>query len=272
MTKIHQSVKLTVETITPARAADLLSRNKCGRRLRPFVVENLAKVMAAGKWKLNGESIIISPMDEPIDCQHRLSACVQSQTPFTTVVVYGIHEDAFDTIDCGQKRTAGQILQAAGCSNGNAVAAAMRYVKAIRSQSQQGGINITNEEVLQTFINDRRFSDSLPVALRAGNIITLGRGTALHYLFSQKDEKMAGEFFSSLSNGSELARDNPVFVLRERLIRERLGDKKRKIDYMEEMALIIRAWNLFRQGAKTTVLKGTVTTKPGEPRRWPEIM
>ena len=104
----------TIETITPARAAEMLASNTNNRPLRRALVESYARDMAAGNWKLNGETIIMGRDETLLNGQHRLHACVMANVPFTTLVVYGIERDAVMAMDSGANRNHYARRRAAG--------------------------------------------------------------------------------------------------------------------------------------------------------------
>ena len=68
---------ITLETITPAQAAEWLKGNTVNRRLVLHHVERLASEMLAGEWRITGDCIKLNG-DRLLDGQHRLQAIVQS--------------------------------------------------------------------------------------------------------------------------------------------------------------------------------------------------
>lgn len=105
---------VTIETFTPERAKTILAITEAAmksglmpihQRLRsPRKVDEYAKTMKDGEWKLNGETVIFSPENWLLDGQHRLHACVQAGVPFITYVARNVDCQAFYTIDTGRRR------------------------------------------------------------------------------------------------------------------------------------------------------------------------
>lgn len=60
--------------------------------------------------------------------QHRLHACVKSDTPFTTLIVFVDDNRAFSTLDNGKKRTGADILGIEGYKNTTHLAASPFFI------------------------------------------------------------------------------------------------------------------------------------------------
>ena len=83
-------MKTTTETITPAQAKEylLLSTRSC--YLWKKRVSRMAEDMRSGAWVLGEDPIRFDTEGALVDGQHRLSACVASGVPLTTLVVRGL--------------------------------------------------------------------------------------------------------------------------------------------------------------------------------------
>lgn len=69
-------MKIEIQEITPQKARTMLEMNTRNfRDVRPFRVDQYAKMMAEGRWELNGETIKIAD-NYLIDGQHRLLAAI----------------------------------------------------------------------------------------------------------------------------------------------------------------------------------------------------
>ena len=77
----------------------------------------------------------------------------------------------------------------------------------------------------------------------------------LHYLFSRKDPALADEFFVKLAQGTNLKDDDPIYLLRERLMRENLKGSRTRMVPREALALTIKAWNAKRKNEKPRSLR-----------------
>jgi hypothetical protein len=98
-------MKVELKTITPEWAAQILAHNNTrNRAMSRAHVEKLANEMRRGAWKINGETIKLSPDGQLIDGQHRLAAAVKTGVSIQTLVVEGVSFDVIATIDTRLKR------------------------------------------------------------------------------------------------------------------------------------------------------------------------
>jgi hypothetical protein len=120
----------TIETITPEVAAVYLASRGRNRNVNARHVARLATDMSNGNWVVTGEAIKFDS-HVLIDGQHRLEACVMSETPFTTLVVRGLPTESCKAMDSGMKRSVSDALRMFGnmeIPNPNVVAGAARVV------------------------------------------------------------------------------------------------------------------------------------------------
>ena len=80
----------------------------------------------------------------------------------------------------------------------------------------------------------------------------------MHYIFAKKDPELADIFFDGLYSGYDLPSSSPIFVLRERLLKEQIAKGKRgKATVSQETILhwAIKTWNFLRAGETTNLIK-----------------
>lgn len=99
-------VNAFVVTFTQSDAAWVLCNcNEGNRVIDRGTVSSYISQMEKGLWKLNGETIIFSKRGMLKNGFHRLTAVAESGVPLTTIVVVGVEDDVFATIDSGKNRT-----------------------------------------------------------------------------------------------------------------------------------------------------------------------
>lgn len=241
-------MQVSKETITPKKAMEWLKRNVHNRPLGLAHVNRLAGALVAGKWKLNGETIKFNGNGDLIDGQHRLNACVKASVPFESYVVRGLEHSAFDTIDQGKSRSAGDVLARRGEKNYNALAAAVRIVHSIRNT---GTVDVGNairaDEVVACLDENPGIRDACDFASKNGSaIISRSTVTALLYLFREKDPIAADLFWSRVLNGEGITSNMPEYRLRARLIENSTSTARLRIK--DIAGLTIKAWNMVRAG------------------------
>lgn len=238
-----------VEQITPARAAEMLVRNVGNRPLRHSLVRRYAGDMSSGRWMFNGEPIIISSSGRVLDGQHRLQAVVKSQVSIMALVVYGVDDSAFSTIDTGKMRQGSDIVGILGAKQNRIVAAAIHLIVAYEKGSigSFGWPRINNQAIAAEYPKRPGLEASAKLARPAHRVVgSAGIPAAMHWMFFRANDSMADAFISALVSGAGLITGDPVLALRERLIAER--SKKTRMKQGEVVALFIKAWNAYIAG------------------------
>jgi len=119
-------VTVGIYRISPYSAEFLLENyNDLNRRVKRQNLEQLVVDMKAGRFIVNGESLIfeVNDKDDEIklsDGQHRLLACIESGKDIYTYVTFSMQSNVMGTIDTGSKRTAADALIIGGAVTRNA--------------------------------------------------------------------------------------------------------------------------------------------------------
>lgn len=236
---------MNIETITPTLAAQYLTRNSMNRPVSAMVVKSLAGAIKRGEWKLNGESIKFSADGRLLDGQHRLNAIIHSGMAAQTAVVRGIDSDAFDTLDQGRKRTAGDVLAIAGEKNSRILAAILRNIMAIERNGDMG-LQVTPAQVENALLL-HPYARELASAYQSSKARTFATAVvpAVLTIASERGHPNEALFFmGNLASGANLDSRSPILLLRERLI-ESHTNRIRRLSVVVQCAYTIRAWNAY---------------------------
>lgn len=265
-------IKTEIVKLTPQRAASYLEGNDKNRPSSQRHMKNLSAEMRLGKWNgLNGETIKISKSGKLVDGQHRCLAVVDSGVTVDALVVMGVDDNVFCTIDEGVKRTGGHILAIKGVANYNLVSAIVTKVDKYSHWTTPGEDTrgyITPREVLEKYKSDPNRYDYTAHVI-AGNIrdaqllLEPSLIGACHYVFSQISAEESDEFILKLLKGFGLDSNSAILSLRNRLIQN--STSKLKLSQQERWALIIKSWNYERQGVVPKQLKWA----PGAGEKFP---
>ena len=245
-------MNVKLRTISPYMAEELLKKNIGNRPLNIKHVDRLAKEMANGRWKVNGDTICMNGT-RVIDGQHRLHAVVQSGITIEALVVEGLSYDVFDTKDVGKRRSAGDTLGVAGELNACRLAASLVLIDKYFTRRVEKSVTYSNTEMEELLVKYPEARQSIQTTAKAKGIIYPSVLDACHYLFSRKDPILADQFVEKVLRGVSLDEGSPWYVLRERLLNNSLAKAKLKKAYV--MALCIKAWNHARAGSKVKILK-----------------
>lgn len=244
----HRLLVFTAD-VTPAIATRLLDNMAPNRRENKRNTLNLSRDMASGAFPLNGEPAILSPWGRMLDARHRCEAIKASGKTIRMVVVAGVEDGLFKTIDIGKKRSRADALGAAGVPHAATVAAAV--VWQWRLETDQMDTSASNpsagehERVLQQhpgLVEAAEYVKSSPLK----SIAMPGVLAFLRYQTKMRNAAKSDWFFDKLELGEGLRSDWPVYLLRERL-RENNASRA-KLPPANVMALCIKAWNATVDG------------------------
>ncbi len=242
---------MKVVDMTPALAKALLDCNFSNRSVRVTKQAQYSADMAAGRWTLNGEPIIVSKDGKLNDGQHRCLAAIDANASVPVVIMFGIDRETRLTVDQGGARSAGDFLGMEGVDNAPMVAAIARMAIAYE---RVGGIGLANaNRVTSAEVRQRvAIDDKLQEAARFGN--TNGRysrqfaaGSVVgfaYYMLSRVNREQAIDFLERVCRGDRLAPSSPAHTLREKLLSAGSTPRDRKI------AMIMKAWNFQRRNMK----------------------
>lgn len=257
----NAAIKTELQTITPEMALELLKRNTKNRPLSARRAKGLAEAIKRGEWVVNGDTIRISKTGIILDGQHRLQGISLSGETVQTLVVTGLPDSVFETIDVNRTaRTTGDVMAIKGEKHYNVLAALTRmhfiWKKSGNPVSGNPDYQPTTAQQLE-LSEDRSFSKVVDEADGLGwcrKNMTPTIAAFCLYAFQESNPVLASEFFQKLNSGSELPAGSPILILRERLS-ESKKDKQQRLEKGYMIALIFKAFKLYRDGASIKFLR-----------------
>lgn len=261
MTKVVHNASASIEVITPEEAKMYLERNENNRPLKEGVVNKYVKDMEAGNFEFNGESIIFSDHGRLLDGQHRLEAIVRSNTEQLFVVVRGVPDTAFDTIDLGKNRSVADVMHVLGTKGGAEIGGTARAVLtflATETNIKHSGRRVLTQKEVVNFIYDNPYITYIvdKVKHNKGQLTVTPLAAVL--FLANRDRHLdvkVDEFLRGIKTGENLKRGDPIYTLREWVI-----DRKNRyghIDRSDMFAIVARAWSDFCKGKQLSVIKPT---------------
>jgi hypothetical protein len=267
-------MKTEIITIDRTVARRLLARNKNNRNVKERMVEAYYNDMKSGRWKENGESIIIDKNGIIKDGQHRLMAIEKADVSINFVVVTDVEPNVMDTIDTGSNRSLADVLALNKFKNANNLASLVRYILVYKrgfTDVKSGSVRLAitnaigldyaskNEDGLTKLLAfSHKVYARIPKAKRVVKMSEIGLYT---FIFSKGFEmhERAEEFMNYLT-GYRYDRENPGSWVYDKLLT--LKTNKEKIGSIYRKNLIIKAWQMFLEG-KTS--RGGVRADKREP-------
>lgn len=235
-----------VETITPEIARELLATCAANRTIRRKAVDKYARDMRAGRWELNGEAIKIGVDGRMIDGEHRCIACLDSQTPFTSVVIRNVPNSVRPTMDTGMRRLLSDVLTFHNEKNTAILAGAVTLGWKHDNGLVESTMAPSTHEALEWLANHPRIREAVKHSdrLRKSPLSVLPSVASLFlYRVTTIDPELAEEFFTALVDGVNLQEDNPIFALRRWLLHVARTVGRYPQSYY--LAVLIKTWNAW---------------------------
>jgi hypothetical protein len=256
-------VHVSTQLVTPEIAKRLLARMANDRPLSKNTLLNYTEVMRRGEWRFNGDPIRLNSEDRLIDGQHRLHAIIDSGKPQKMLVISGLDNEVFDTIDVGKKRSSADLLGIAGYQNVFALAATARaliiYESGVYWASEAAknlDYNPTGKQIVSYVDRNpdvaqcvRQMQAQYGSAMRV--VAPSAAGLAYTLAWRQHHGK-ADEFMSGVGGMVPTERNDPRWVVREYLSRQKHESMTKRLTSLQAQAVMVKAANLFFAGLPAT--------------------
>ncbi len=244
-------VQVKVETITPEMAVEYLRHNTNNyRKLSLATVSKYVAEIKAGRWQLNGETIVFGEDGILKDGQHRLAAIAKAGKPIECVVVRGV-DKAVEVFDLGKTRTTTQIVQASGCDVNATVMAAVNLLLNPNAPAEKGAVI---EYAIKHYSElMRAYRGSL---MNSEKMHRIASAVLASYLMMRTGAVPFYEievFFRAFSTGHMSGLDgyesSPAMVARK-MFEERFKGKTGRLIQREQLEVLVLALKDFHKKAK----------------------
>lgn len=259
--------------VTPEMAKQMLMYNTNNRSINNDNLNAIIAEIQRKNFKITGESIKIAKNGVLLDGQPRLEAIIKTSTPMTLLVVEDLDNDVFKYIDTGRTRKASDVLAIEKINHPTAIAGMARMIMNFKrghyshaaqkkTTASSKRTKITNSDVSE-FVqkNKTEIEDSYTYGHNKNNrIISPVFLSSFHFLFHEINPIEADDFCHKCATGENLSNNSPILLLRQKLLLD-IRNKSR-MKPLEKMALICKAWNLYRKNDTVKVLKWDSIKEP----------
>jgi hypothetical protein len=220
---ITQVDSVTVEVITPERAAYYLSLSKGNRNERPQHIDALTREIQADRFFLTGDALVIDVNGALRNAHHRLRACVKANKPIPMIVIRGLSEDACAVLDSGIARTYSDILKFNRIPNYAARAAMASVIARLSDRKMYGRSAKPTQHDLDTAREKNEIGISAMLKISgikiAGSKVSCAVLGALAFAYPIDPERVFA-FAQKIKTGENLSKGDPALALRRRLFQE----------------------------------------------------
>lgn len=249
-------------TITPDIAKAWMEQNTKNRGRSDSTIGKYACDMANGDWQLTGDAIRFSASGRLIDGQHRLLACIRSNTNFDTFVIYGLPDDVQDVVDIGKARTISDMLSLRGLANARRVSSALRALLIYKADAMvYRASTFSHAEITHALERHPNITKSVSmVSNKVPRTFPLAAISFLHYsaTFLLRKPDRAQAMADVLHSGKPDYEGCAMHAFRERVIRQNPGDAR--VPQHVSAWTLFNAWNSFDKRAPVTLLRWQKTS------------
>lgn len=258
------TVAITTEIVDvdPRLAEEWLGKNAHNRDLRNRDVTRYATAMERDEWTMNGDAIRFDVNGNLMDGQHRLWAVIESGKTVTMLVIRGLPVESQETMDVGVRRSLRDALRLRGESNHTRLAASVSYhwkwtegtvrIASSRPSIQQAIAHLNKHPELR---NAPNATNKLLRRIRMSSAMI----DAVWYELRALDADATDVFFETLATGVALQQHDPRLVLRAWLERQSFTQAGSRASALVTHAMILKAWNMWRDGQQTLALSWKTT-------------
>ena len=236
--------------VTPAMATSFLSAQDMSplkqRSVNTTQVRRYAEIMKAGNWQTNGESLKFSGT-QLLDGQHRLYALLEAGVTLPFLVVNDINPSSFTTIDQGIPRSPKHLLEMRGYNYTHSVIVVAKTVCLYKKHGMvfanaSGNIKrAIDAKTLMEFIIAN--GSDLQLSTQIAKSCRLGHNSILAVVqFLNREHSHVDEFFDRLRDGITLQKNDPIRLLRDKLLMNRVG-AIRRANPVVTSAWCFKVWN-----------------------------
>ena len=247
------TINCRVANVTPDQALIWLGSVRNQSNINRRQVNAYAEDISAGRWKLNGEPIVISQNGVVLSGRLRLLACAASKASFPSLIVEGVQNFSFESFNSVRRRTTGDILTIRNETHGRALAAALGYLwRYGQNDFDKWAKRPPTQALLQILEENPEIRTSLVLTKDIARVLPHGVACALHFLFSCVDSEKAVAFFAELHDPSADTDGPPAKLRRQMEELVRAGGSR---IITQTIGLTIRAWEAFRSRRQVSVLR-----------------
>jgi hypothetical protein len=250
------AIELLQLRVTPAMARTWLEQNYGNRKLRRNHVLMLAREIASGRYVTNGQTIIFASSGRLLDGQHRLAAVIVADQAVDMLIVRGVDEATFHTLDQGMRRQPGDELTALGVHGGFAVASAARLLLLWTQGLPATRSHVPKSEIINFVMANRELEEAYRITLSARKSIPTSGVIAVYWLGRQSRDQWLMQrmdtFVLGLATGADLTAASPILALRNTAGFINQGAKMSTGGWF---GLTLQAWNAFARGTQLKNLR-----------------
>lgn len=262
-------IRLEQRRVTVAQASRWLEDRRANRTISEDTVTRYLRDMQEGQWN-DGEADLNFDADgRLIDGQHKLLALIQYGKPITFCLKWGCSDSHYMKVDTGRVRTLCDLLEIwysmrhgedermrNSATVAGAVEVLMIHMMNPLEMQRNGRNKVSPARKVEFF--ERHFADgSLEHHVAKcrryktdfAGWVSCSHVAAISWLFAQVNEDDSDYYVETLAKGgSGLGPGDPIYVLREQLLKHARKPHMANIQGRQLWCYMIKCWNAIQEG------------------------
>ena len=245
--------------MSPAKAQDILDRSTLrNRKPNPKAVLELSRRILEGEWQCSPQGIALDKDNNVVDGQHRLLAIVKSDRSVPIRVTYNTPPETFTILDCGKKRTAGDVLYIQGVDKYSASTAAaiknyVRYQLHPNRIWSSRDTDVSPKEISRSYEEKKDLIELYqPIVMASYKVSNLfNKTSALVFCLLAHEQCWLTEeikqFWDIVGTGANLENDSVLLSYRNQLSNQNFK-KRGQVGAQYQLNAAIKAFNDWKDG------------------------
>lgn len=266
-TSAHSFLHPRIVEISPALAAELLSRSEGNRPVDAGQVAIVAGEIKKGNWQITHQGVALDgPLESGsvLDGQHRLHAIIKAGVTIPVLVFENVPRKTFSVLDTGKRRSAADVLSLSQQKDTMLLASTIRHVHLFRTSPSGAWVGsssrVSNDRILEIFNAQQ---EEFVKAVTVGRLLSQTPGliptaAAAGYFLTVESAPVArvDSWLEGVTTGANLASDDPRLALIKVIHALRAGaSNRRRTDTRGQIGLYIKAWNAWVSGRPVKALR-----------------
>jgi hypothetical protein len=236
--------------LTPSLAQKLLDNQRKNRLIRESHVDKFVRCIQRNEFNTTHQGIAVDSDGRLCDGQHRCRAVVDSGITVKIMKSTLFSESSIAAIDRGRGRSQADILTLGGEIDASRIASTVKrlwYYQNHPNKVWQSRFTPTDGEVQELLRENPLVRPAVRMVHHCNQVGGTADLSLCLFLFLKKSPVDAEKFKKAVATGANLVENSPILVLRNRLINSK-GKRGTPLSSRERVAIIIKAWNFWRQG------------------------
>jgi len=264
---ITANIEIEVRSLTKGECEkSLANKADLQRNLKTWRQKQLASDLTENKWWFTGAAIVYNQDGRLIDGQHRIGEWLRAGIFPQTVIVRGVRDEAYLSIDNITPKTLADHFKYLGIKNANSAAAIAllitRYEESTTDNLKSASV-IPRSRIEETFFrNQDQIQDAIKKSSELRSFIAHSVAASSYVLIAQSfGEEFTDSFFHGIATG--IHKHNAVRSIHDAIRKDNIKPKKQFGPDPRFLSILLSAHRAFYESSLARVWPNTTkVTKP----------